>query len=88
MFLKSFFFLKPFSSASLSVFKFSIHYPHKIRCLVMRIKQVSIHDISQMDNKIPPTYLQGDNSGEFSNTSYCMTLLRLKVLKRQDDGIF
>ena len=32
------FFLTPSAQASLSVCKFSLHYPHKISCLVMRIK--------------------------------------------------
>ena len=31
--------------AGLSVCKFSLHYPHKMGCLVMRIKQMIIHSI-------------------------------------------
>ena len=56
---------------SLSVCKFSLHYPHKIGCLRMRIKQMIIHsNLYKMKNKIPPTCLQRnyrDRLGEFSN---------------------
>ena len=30
--------------ASLSECKFSLHYPHKISCLLMRIRQMNIHN--------------------------------------------
>ena len=41
--------------ASLSVCKFSLHYPHKISCLVMRIKHMIIQsNLSEMKNKILP----------------------------------
>ena len=59
------------SFSSLSACKFSLHYPHKISCLVVRIKQLIIHsNLSKMKNKILPTCLQGnyrDSLGEFSN---------------------
>ena len=59
--------------ASLSVCKFSLHYPHELSCLVTRIKQMIIHSsLSKITNKILPTCLQGnyrDSLGEFSITS-------------------
>ena len=62
------------AAASLSVCKFSLHYPHKTSCLVMRIKQLIIqNNLSKMKNNILPTSLQDncrDSLGEFSNTSY------------------
>ena len=58
----------------LSVCKFSLHFPHKISCLVMRIKQMIIHsNLSEMKNKILQTCLQGYNRnslGEVNNNSY------------------
>ena len=36
-------FLTLSAPASLSVCKFSLHYPHKISCLIMRIKKMIIH---------------------------------------------
>ena len=64
----------PFSPTSLSVCKFSLYYPHKISCLVMRVKQMIIYsNLSKMKYRIPPTCLQGnyrDSLGEFSNLSY------------------
>ena len=60
--------------ASLSVCKFSLHYPHKTSCLVIRMKQMIIHsNLPKMKDKILPVCLKGnyrDNLGEFSNTSY------------------
>ena len=65
---------RPSQIITLSVCEFSLHYPHKVSCLVMRIKKLIIHrKLSKMKNKILPTCLQGNyrNSlGEFSNTSY------------------
>ena len=47
---------------SLSVYKFSLRYPHKIGCLVMRIKQKVINNnLSKMKNKILLIRLQGNN---------------------------
>ena len=38
--------------AALSVCKFSLHYPHKIGCFVMRIKQIIIHSsLARVKNK-------------------------------------
>ena len=58
--------------ASLSVCKFSLHYSHKIRCLVMRIKQIITQsNLPNMKNQILPTCLQGnyrESLGEFSST--------------------
>ena len=49
------------SPGSLSVYKFSLYYPHKISCLVMRIKQMIIHsNLSKMKDKILLTCLQGN----------------------------
>ena len=48
-----------FSASQLSVCKLSLHYPHKISCLVMRIKEMIIHsNLSKMKNKILQTCLQ------------------------------
>ena len=59
---------------SLSVYKFSLHYPHKTSCLVMRIKQMIIHNnLSKIKSKILPTCLQRNYrqfKEEFGNTSY------------------
>ena len=47
--------------ATLTVCKFSLYYPYKISCLVMRIQQMTIHNnLSKMKNKILPTCLQGN----------------------------
>ena len=62
------------STSHCSVCKFSLHYPHKISCLVMRIKLLIIHsNLFKLKNKIFPTCLQGnyrERLGEFSITSY------------------
>ena len=62
------------TNSSLLICRFSLHYPDKISCLIMRIKQTIIHsNLSEMKNKILPTSLQGnyrDSLGEFNNTSY------------------
>ena len=53
--------------------KFSLNYQNRIHlsCLVMRIKQMIIHNNSfEMKNQIPQIFLQGNSSGDFSNTSY------------------
>ena len=54
-----------------------VHYPHKLCCLIMRIKQMIILQqyVLKMKNKILPTCLEGnyrDSLGEFSNTSWCV----------------
>ena len=63
------------SPASLPACKFSLHYPYKINCLVMRIKQTIIHsNFSKMKNKTLPTSLQvdyRDSLWEFGHTSCC-----------------
>ena len=60
--------------ASLSVCRFSLHYPHKTICLVIRIKQMIIHSkLFMIKNQILITCLQRnyrDSLGEFSNDSY------------------
>ena len=59
--------------AILSVCKLSLHYPYKIRCLVMRIKQSIIQsNLSELKRKTLPTCLQvnyRNSLGEFSNAS-------------------
>ena len=61
---------------SLSVCKFSLHYPHRISGSVMRIKQMIIHsNLSKVKNKTLPICLQGeynyrDSLEEFNNASY------------------
>ena len=82
---------QPFlAQANLSVCKFSLRYPHKISCLVMRIKQMIIHrKLSKMKNKILPTCLQGnygDSLGEFSNTLY--GVVRADRVNRIEDNLF
>ena len=66
--------LTPSATASLSVYIFSLHYPCKISCLVMRIKQMIIHSkLSKMKDKTLRTCLQGnfrDSSREFGKMSY------------------
>ena len=52
----------PSATSILSVCKFSLHYPHKISFLVMRIKQMNTHrKLSKMKNKTLSTclHLQG-----------------------------
>ena len=73
--MSSFLWVDPFRlSQFISMYKFSIHYSHKISCLIMRIKQMVIHsNLSKMKNKIFATCLKGNNrdsSGKSSNTSY------------------
>ena len=62
------------SRASLSVCKFSLHYPHKTIVLVIRIKQMIIHSkLLMIKNQILITCLQRnyrDSLREFSNMSY------------------
>ena len=63
--------LSPFSPTWLSVCKFSLHYLHKISCLVMRTKFLVTYscNLSKMKNKILPACLQGnyrDSLGEFT----------------------
>ena len=76
--------------ASLSVCKFSLYYPRKRSCLVMRIKRMVIYrNISKMKNKILPTSLRGnfrDSLGEFSNVSYGM--FGAERVKAKVTGIF
>ena len=48
------------SPASLSVCKFSLHYPHKTSYLVMRIKQIIIDSYLSKVKKIPLTSFQGN----------------------------
>ena len=82
------------SSQSVSVYKFSLHYPYQISCLVMRIKQMIIQiNLSKNKNKILPTCLKRnytDSSGEFGNTSYHLSFdvlhLWLTGLIRYDFG--
>ena len=65
-----------FSSApaSLTVCKFSLQQPHKISCLVVRIKHlIVLSNLSKMKNNILTTCLQGncrESLGEFSNSSH------------------
>ena len=60
-------------------------YPHKISCLLMRIKYMIIHSNFWDKKKILPTDLQGNygpSLGEFSNTSYGVVgAERVKELK-------
>ena len=51
---REYLFFNPFTQASLTLSAciFSLHYPHKIGCLVMRIKQLMIHTkLSKMKSK-------------------------------------
>ena len=46
-------FFNPFSSSQFISFKFSLHFPHKLSCLVMRIKQLIIHsNLSKMKKNL------------------------------------
>ena len=69
-----YFYLSLSAPDCLSVFEFSLHYPHKISCLVMRIKQMIMHsNVSKMRNKLLPNLFRKktkDSLGEFSNMSY------------------
>ena len=62
------------ATASLSECKFSLRYLYKISCLVMKIRQMIIHNnLSKMKIKILPTCLKGNNRdslGEFGNISH------------------
>ena len=66
----------PFSSSQFISMQISVCYPHKLSCLVVKIKQMIIYsNLSQMKNNILSTYLQGNfrgRLGEFINTSYGM----------------
>ena len=66
--------LNPLSPKQWSVCKFSLYYPHKIDCLVMRIKQMIIqNNWSEMENKTLPNCLQWnyrDSLGTFSSAVY------------------
>ena len=66
--------LDPFNPNRLSVYTFSLYYPHKISCLVMRIKQMITHSILfEIKKKILPICLQGnyrDSLGEFGNRAW------------------
>ena len=62
--------------ASLSACEFSLHYLHKISCLVMRINQMIIHsNLFRIKTKFSQPVFQGnyrDSLGEFSNASYAV----------------
>ena len=58
--------LTPSAPASSSVCKLSLYCPHRISCLVMRVKQMILHsNLSKMRNKTLQTCLHGNYKRQF-----------------------